>query len=81
MYQDDDKAIVDRLEEVSKKLGEGMASIAIAWSLKKGVNPILGLNSIERIDDAVGTVGLELSKEDVTALEEPYKARAVASMW
>ncbi|KAH8621924.1 hypothetical protein J4E82_011375 [Alternaria postmessia] len=81
MYSDADKVIVDRVEEVSKQLGQSMASVAIAWSLQKGVNPILGLNSIERIDEAVGAVDLHLSKETVAALEEPYKTRPVAPMW
>ncbi|KAJ4412173.1 CSG1/SUR1-like protein [Didymella pomorum] len=81
MYQNDDKAIVDRVEEVSKKLGQSMASVATAWSLSKGVNPILGLNSTERIDEAVAAVNLRLNDEDIKALEEPYKARSVAPMW
>jgi aryl-alcohol dehydrogenase-like predicted oxidoreductase len=73
-----DKGVVDRLEEVSKKLGVSMAKVAIAWSLKKGVNPILGLSSIARIDEAVETVGFELSDEDMAALEEVYRAKPVA---
>jgi aryl-alcohol dehydrogenase-like predicted oxidoreductase len=81
MYQDEDKAIVDRVEEVSKKLGQSMASVATAWSLHKGVNPILGLNSTERIDEAVAAVNLHLNDEDIKALEEPYRARPVAPMW
>ena len=81
MYREEDKAIVDRVEEVSKRLGLSMACVATAWSLHKGVNPILGLNSVERIDEAVEAVGVELSKEDVGALEELYRARAVAALW
>jgi aryl-alcohol dehydrogenase-like predicted oxidoreductase len=81
MHQDEDKAIVDRLEEVSKRIGKSMASVAIAWSLKKGVNPILGLGSIQRIDEAVEATKLELSEKDVKALNELYKARAVLPLW
>ena len=52
-----DKAIVDRLEEVARKKGVAMAQVAIAWSLKQeGVNPIVGLGSKERIDQAVEAV-------------------------
>ena len=47
-----------------------MSSVAIAWSLKKGVNPILDLYSKEKIDEAVGAVGLDSSDEDVKALED-----------
>lgn len=81
IYSDSDKAVVDRLEEVSKELGKSMALVAAAWSLKKGVNPIIGLSSVERIDEAVEMAHLELSEETVKALEEPYKAKAAAPVY
>lgn len=76
-----DKAVVDRLEEVAKRLNTTMATVATAWSLKKGVNPILGLQTIERIDEAVRTINFELSDEDVKALDEPYKAKPAAPVF
>ncbi|KAK3168655.1 hypothetical protein OEA41_005103 [Lepraria neglecta] len=73
-----DKTIVDRLEEVAKKRGVGMALVAIAWSIKQqGVNPIVGLGSKERIDQAVEAVKLELSDEEAKYLEEPYMPKVV----
>ena len=73
-----DKNIVNRLEEVAKKRGVGMALVAIAWSIKQpGVNPIVGLGSKERIDQAVEAVKFELSDEDAKYLEEPYMPKAV----
>ncbi|KAH7139560.1 NADP-dependent oxidoreductase domain-containing protein [Dendryphion nanum] len=81
LTNDGDKDVVDRLEEVSKRLGVSMATVATAWSLKKGVNPILGLQSIGRIDEAVETVNFELSDADVEALEEPYRAKAAAPVF
>ena len=45
-----DKMIVDRLEEVSKKMGKSMAQVATAWCLgKKDVMPIIGLGKIDRM--------------------------------
>lgn len=76
-----DKAVVDRLEEVAKKLNVSMAKVAIAWSIRKGVNPILGLQSIKRIDEAAETVNFELSDEDMKLLEEPYRAKPPAQAW
>lgn len=73
-----DKAIVDRLEEVAKKRGVGMALVAIAWSLKqKAINPIVGLGSKERIDQAVEAVKFELSDEEAKYLEEPYMPKVI----
>ncbi|ORX99556.1 aldo-keto reductase [Clohesyomyces aquaticus] len=77
----EDKVIVDHLEGVAKKLGTSMAVVATAWSLRKGVNPILGLQSMKRIDEALETVNFVLSDEDFKGLEEIYKSRAVAPVY
>ncbi|KAF2191406.1 aldo-keto reductase [Zopfia rhizophila CBS 207.26] len=76
-----DKAVVDRLEEVAKKLNKSMATVATAWSLRKGVNPILGLQTKERIDEAVEMVNFDLSDEDMKLLEEPYKPKSAAPVF
>ncbi|MCJ1231206.1 hypothetical protein MMC12_007883 [Toensbergia leucococca] len=73
-----DKVIVDRLEEVAKKRGVGMATVATAWCLSKGgVNPIIGLGSKQRIDQAVEAVAFKLEEEDAKYLEEPYLPRSI----
>lgn len=68
-----DEEIINRVEEVSKKIGKSMAQVAIAWALtKKDVTPIVGLGKKERIDEAVEAIKIKLSDEDVKYLEEPY---------
>ncbi|KAL5466105.1 hypothetical protein PMIN07_003802 [Paraphaeosphaeria minitans] len=76
-----DEAIVAKVEEVAGRLGVSMAQVATAWSLSKGVKPILGLQSEKRIDEAVGALGLVLGEEDVKALEGAYVAKGVAPLW
>ena len=74
-----DKVIVDRLEEVSKKKGVSMAQVATAWVLRReGVNPIVGLGSKERIDQAVEAIKVKLTDEEAKYLEEPYMPKNVA---
>ena len=78
---DVDKTIVDRLEEVAKKRGVGMAMVATAWCLgKEGVNPIVGLGSKERIDQAVEACKLRLTEEEEKYLEEPYLPKQIQGM-
>lgn len=73
-----DKTIVDRLEEVARKRGVGMAQVAIAWSLRQpGVNPIVGLNSKLRMDEAVEAIKIQLTDDEAEYLEEPYIPKAV----
>lgn len=76
-----DKAIVDRVEELAQKKGVSMAQIAIAWSLSHPKeNPILGLSSKERIDEAVAAIKVQLTAEEIKYLEEPYVPRTVSSL-
>lgn len=74
--EDNNKKIVDRVEEVAKKNNVSMACIATAWTIKKGVCPIIGLNSKERIEEAVQNVHFKLSDEDEKYLEELYLPKA-----
>lgn len=67
-----DQAIVGAVEEVSKERGLPMAVISAAWCLSKGVSPIVGLNSKERIDEAVKAVKVVLSAEEIAKLEAAY---------
>lgn len=67
-----DQEIISRVEEVAKKNNVSMATIATAWCIKKGVMPIIGLGSKERIDQAVENIHFKLSEEDAKYLEEKY---------
>lgn len=67
-----DQEIISRVEEVAKKNDVSMATIATAWCIKKGVMPIIGLSSKERIDQAVENIHFKLSDEDAKYLEEKY---------
>jgi aryl-alcohol dehydrogenase-like predicted oxidoreductase len=77
-----DEATIGRVEEIAKKHGVSMSTIATAWCLSKdSVNPILGLSSKERIDQAVESVHFaasgKLTKEDIAYLEESYAPKLI----
>jgi aryl-alcohol dehydrogenase-like predicted oxidoreductase len=67
-----DKKIIGRVEEVAKKNGVSMAAVATSWCVSKGVMPIIGLGSKERIEQAVENIHVKLSEEDTKYLEEVY---------
>ena len=74
-----DEEIVGRVQEVAGKRGVGMAQVALAWVLGKGwIMPICGLESVERIDQAVEAVQLLLTEEEMRYLEEPHLPKQVA---
>jgi versiconal hemiacetal acetate reductase len=70
-----DETLVGRVAELAQKHGVPMATIALAWCLKKKVYPITGLHSKERIDQAVSAVSFHLADEDSAYIDEPYAAR------
>lgn len=72
-----DKFVVSRVEEIAKKKGVSMSAIATAWSISKGVNPIIGLNSKERIDEACENTKVTLTEEETKYLEEPYVPKTI----
>ena len=48
--------LLDCVEEVAKKKAASMAIVAMVRCLEKGANPIIGLSSNERVDEAVDVV-------------------------
>jgi aryl-alcohol dehydrogenase (NADP+) len=80
LYHDSDGKIVERVAEVAAKRGLPKAQVALAWMLQKPyvTAPIVGASKPHHLDDAVAAVEVELSEEEIAALEEAYTPRAVA---
>ena len=76
---DSDRAIVDRVGELAEKRGVPRAQVALAWLLHQPAvtAPIVGTSKPEQLSDAVAAVDIDLSDEEVTALEEPYTPHPV----
>src|SRR5450631_1208163 len=75
-----DKLVVNRVAEVAKARGVPRAQIALAWLLHKPVitAPIVGATKLEHLDDALGSLEVKLSAEEIAALEEPYAPHPAA---
>src|SRR6266550_3129394 len=74
-----DWKVADRVAEVAKARGVARAQIALAWLLAKPVitAPIVGATKLHHLDDAIASVDVKLSAEEVAALEAPYIPHAV----
>ena len=75
-----DFEVVERASQVAGARGLPSAQVALAWLLQKpGVTaPIVGATKLEHLEDALAAEQLELSIEEVSALEEPYVPHATA---
>jgi len=75
-YSDTDKTIIGRVEELAKKKGCTMSQIALTWVQMKIDSPIVGISSVERLDQSI-IKDVELTAEEVKCLEELYVPKAV----
>ncbi|KAL5529814.1 hypothetical protein ACEPAG_5801 [Sanghuangporus baumii] len=70
--RESDKEIIRRVEELAKKHAWKMSQVALAWSATKVCSPIVGANSLQRLQESM-TTGKALTAEEVKYLEEPYE--------
>ncbi|NOX94068.1 MAG: aldo/keto reductase, partial [Alphaproteobacteria bacterium] len=72
--------LVDQLAELASAKGVSLAQIALAWVLSKGddIIPIPGTKKISRLEDNIGAVSVELSADDIAAIEKAVPPEAVA---
>src|SRR5262245_37235305 len=73
-YQPSDFAVVDRVTAIAQQRGIPNGQVALAWVLQQpGVTaPIIGASKMKHLDDAVKSLQVQLSADDITLLEEPY---------
>jgi len=78
-YQDSDWDIVDRLKEIAERLGKSPAQVALAWMLHKdGIHsPIVGATKMYQLEEAIDAVNIQLTEDDIKALEAPYQPKTV----
>ncbi|GAA3240445.1 aldo/keto reductase [Pseudonocardia petroleophila] len=74
MYGEADDTVVRAVAEVATARGLPMAQVALAWMLHKEAvtAPIIGATKPGHIEDAVAAVDVQLSEEEIAALEAPY---------
>jgi 1-deoxyxylulose-5-phosphate synthase len=74
-----DRKVVDRVAEVARARGISRAQLALAWLLAKPVitAPIVGATKLHHLDDALASVDVKLTPQEIAALEEPYVPHAV----
>jgi aryl-alcohol dehydrogenase-like predicted oxidoreductase len=53
--------------------------VALAWLLSKPVitAPIIGATKLQHLDDAIASVAVQLSGEEIASLEAPYAPHSV----
>lgn len=78
-FQEADFTIADRVSAVAEARGVKPAQVALAWLLQvPGVTaPIIGASKLFQLEEAVASLDIRLSAEEVASLEAPYQPHAV----
>ena len=73
-YQESDFTVVEHVVELAEDKGVTPSQIALAWLLHQpGVtSPIIGASKMNHLEENVAALDIELSPEELDALEEPY---------
>jgi 1-deoxyxylulose-5-phosphate synthase len=74
LYSESDDAVVHAVADVAKARDLPLAQVALAWMLhQEAVSaPIVGATKPGHVEDAVAAVDVDLSDEEIAALEAPY---------
>ncbi len=68
-----DKAIAERVHELAQRHEVPMSAIALAWQFARGVaSPIVGVTKPGYLDDALKSLDISLTQEEIRYLEELY---------
>lgn len=72
-----DHAIIEAVGVVASRHGVSKAQVALAWLRANPVvsAPLVGATKPSQIDDAVASIDLKLTTEEIESLEAPYTPR------
>jgi len=72
--QDADRAIIDAVASIAKARGVTMAQVALAWVRQQPAvtAPIVGVTKQQHLTDAIASLGITLTDDELDALEAPY---------
>jgi aryl-alcohol dehydrogenase-like predicted oxidoreductase len=66
---DAQREVVKVVAEVAAELGVTPAQVALAWSVSKGVIPVIGSTKVEQVLDSLGAAGLAVPDEQLARLD------------
>jgi aryl-alcohol dehydrogenase-like predicted oxidoreductase len=75
-----DQRVLAGVDKLAKTRNLSHAQIALAWLLQNDAvtAPVVGATKMEHLETAVGALDVQLSREEVTALEASYVAHPIA---
>ncbi len=77
-----DKVVIHNVEKMAKARGISMAQMSLAWMLGKPhiTAPIVGTTAVAHVEEAIAALDIQLSEDEIQALEKPYVTHPVLGM-
>lgn len=69
--------LIAKMRGIGEKYSATPAQIAIAWAIAKGTVPIIGVTKISQVETGAAAVDIELTAEEVKALEDAADATGI----
>lgn len=78
-YRDADFEVVDAVSAAAAARGVSNTQVALAWVLNNDAitAPIVGASKLHHLEEALASLSLKLTEEEVKALEKPYRPKPV----
>ncbi len=71
-FRNYDFDVLETIERIASEKGSKPSQIALAYVLRKGFIPVIGVNRMEYLDDDIGALDISLSDGDISEIEEKY---------
>ena len=80
LYSEHDRPIVEKVAEIAAERGISRGQVGLAWLHSKSVvtAPIVGVTKLPQLEDALASVEVELTADEIERLEMPYEPHAIA---
>ncbi|WP_349261569.1 aldo/keto reductase [Actinocrinis sp.] len=82
LYHEGDRRIVEAVAAIAQRRGLPRAQVALAWVSRNPVvtAPIVGATKLQHLEDAIASLSVELTDEEVAQLEAPYEPHEVSGI-
>jgi aryl-alcohol dehydrogenase-like predicted oxidoreductase len=78
-FHEEDFTVADHAQEIAEKRDVTSSQIALAWLLHKPyvTAPITGATKLEHLEQSIAALDIQLSEDEIVALEEAYQPHPV----
>jgi len=78
-FREEDFTVADRAWEIARERNATGSQIALSWILSKPhiASPIIGATKMDHLEQAIATLEIKLSEDEMKRLEEPYKPHPI----